>query len=183
MTHLTSYADTAPFSATGETEDFATIAAKVAELGLVLERWATGIDLSGTASDNEVLAAYADDIARIRARGGYQSEDVVRLTPDNPQGPALRAKFLAEHVHSDDEVRFFVEGSGLFYIRGQGEVHALECTAGDLIVLPAGTRHWFDTGPRPRFTAIRLFTTPEGWQADYTGDAIAAHIPQYDPVA
>ncbi len=92
----------------------------------------------------------------------------------------LRAKFLAEHIHDDDEVRFFVEGAGLFYIRHEGAVHALECTRGDLIVLPAGTLHWFDTGAQPSFTVIRLFTTPEGWVARFTGDNIAEAIPLYE---
>ena len=91
----------------------------------------------------------------------------------------MRAKFLSEHVHDDDEVRFFVEGSGLFYFRSNDRVSALECSAGDLIVLPAGLRHWFDTGERPFFTAIRLFTRPDGWVARFTGDPIADSIPLY----
>ena len=50
----------------------------------------------------------------------------------------------------------------------------------DLIALPAGTTHWFDTGEFPNFTVIRLFITPEGWVARYTGDEIATHIPLYE---
>ena len=38
----------------------------------------------------------------------------------------------------------------------------------------------FDTGEYPDFTVIRLFVTPEGWVARYTGDAIATHIPPYE---
>ena len=69
---------------------------------------------------------------------------------------------------------------GVRHRRADGAVHALECTAGDLIVLPAGTTHWFDTGESPNFTAIRLFITPEGWVARYTGDKIADSIPRYE---
>ena len=177
MTRLTSYADQAPFAPRATLNDFTAIAAAMAETGTVLERWETGLALPDDASDADVLAHHADDIARLKARGGYQSEDVVRLTPDSPNRAELRQKFLAEHIHDDDEVRFFVEGSGLFYIHHGGAVHALKCTAGDLIVLPAGTRHWFDTGEFPQFTAIRLFTTPDGWAANYTGDTIAEAIP------
>jgi len=179
MTRLATYADSAPHAVIGETRDFATIAALLAPLGIVLERWEAGAVLSDQAGDDAILAAYAEPIARLKARGGYRSEDVIRITPDHPQAAALRAKFLSEHTHADDEVRFFVEGAGLFYVHAEGAVHALECTAGDLIVLPAGTRHWFDTGARPHFAAIRLFTSPEGWAADYTGDAIAEAIPHY----
>jgi 1,2-dihydroxy-3-keto-5-methylthiopentene dioxygenase len=45
--------------------------------------------------------------------------------------------------------------------------------------VPAGTRHWFDMGPAPRFTAIRLFTTPAGWVANFTGTPIARNFPSY----
>lgn len=180
MTSLSRYDDTAPHAHRGTTRDHAAIAAALAPHGVVLERWDASVPLADDADDADILAAYADDIARLNAAGGYQSADVIRVKPDHPDREALRAKFLAEHVHDDDEVRFFVEGAGLFYIRAGGVVHALECTAGDLILLPAGTVHWFDTGARPRFTAIRLFTTPKGWVARYTGDPIAEAIPLYE---
>ena len=180
MTRLASYDDRAPFAARGTLREFAEIAAAVAGTGVTLERWHAGAPFAGEAGDADILAAYEGDITRLNACGGYQSCDVIRLTPAHPDRAALRQKFLAEHVHDDDEVRFFVEGAGLFYIRHGGAVHALECTAGDLIVLPAGTRHWFDTGEYPHFTAIRLFTTPEGWVARYTGETIAEAIPLYE---
>ncbi|MFT3967806.1 MAG: cupin [Sphingobium sp.] len=171
------YDDAAPYARRGAIHDHAAIAAELLPSGVRLERWNADIALPRGAGDGDILAAYGADIARLKARGGYRSEDVVRLTPGHPQRADMRAKFLAEHVHDEDEVRFFVEGAGLFYIRHGGLVRALLCTAGDLIVLPAGLRHWFDTGARPRFTAIRLFTTPEGWAARFTEDAIAGHIP------
>lgn len=180
MTALALYDDTAPHAHRGTLRDYAEIAAALAPHGVQLEKWEAGARLSADSSNDDVVAAYWGDIERLKAAGGYQSCDVIRVTPDHPDRVALRAKFLAEHVHDDDEVRFFVEGSGLFYIRAGGVVHALECTAGDLILLPAGTVHWFDTGERPRFTAIRLFTTPEGWVARFTGDPIAEAIPHYE---
>ena len=76
-------------------------------------------------------------------------------------------------------MRFFVEGAGMFYLRAAGKVHMTLCERGDLISVPAGTRHWFDMGPSPRFTAIRLFTTPEGWVANFTGTPIARSFPSY----
>jgi 1,2-dihydroxy-3-keto-5-methylthiopentene dioxygenase len=180
MTALSLYDDTAPHAHRATLRDLDAIAAALAPHGVTLERWEAGVTLADDAEDGDVLAAYSADIDRLKASGGYQSCDVIRVKPDHPERAALRAKFLAEHVHDDDEVRFFVEGSGLFYIRAGGMVHALECTAGDLILLPAGTVHWFDTGERPRFTAIRLFITPEGWVARYTGDPIAEAIPHYE---
>ena len=55
--------------------------------------------------------------------------------------------------------------------------------AGDLVRVPAGMPHWFDMGPRPRFTAIRLFTNPEGWVAHYTGSDIARRFPRHEPAS
>lgn len=181
MTRLTQYDDSAPFAERARHSDFDAMVAALASIGVGLERWRADVPLSAASRDEDILAAYAGDIERLKARGGYQSCDVLRVTPDRDDLPALRQKFLAEHVHDDDEVRFFVEGAALFYIRAGGVVHALECTAGDLIVLPAGMTHWFDTGERPDFTVIRLFVTPEGWVARYTGDKIAESIPLYEP--
>ena len=177
MSRLTVYADDGPDACELDTADPAQIAASLAEIGVVFEQWQADVTLAGDATDGDVLSAYARDVARLADRGGYRSKDVVRMLPDNPQAPAMRAKFLAEHVHSDDEVRFFVEGEGLFCLRAQGRVYAVLCTAGDLISVPAGTRHWFDMGADPRFTAIRLFITPDGWVADFTGDPIADRFP------
>ncbi len=183
MTRLTQYDDHAPHARRFCTDDFGVAAERVADAGVVLERWAADAELPSDPSDTNILEAYSDQIAQLKARGGYQSLDVMRVTPDHPERTALRAKFLSEHVHDDDEVRFFVRGAGLFYIRAGGTVHALECTAGDLIVLPAGTQHWFDTGERPDFTVIRLFTAPDGWVARFTGDTIAEAIPLYEGAA
>jgi 1,2-dihydroxy-3-keto-5-methylthiopentene dioxygenase len=180
MTSLTQYDDAAPHAERQRLSDHAAIAAALAPHGIVLERWTPRADLAADANDADILAAYGADIETLKARGGYQSWDVLRVTPDHPEREALRAKFLAEHIHDDDEVRFFVEGAGLFYIHAGGMVHALECTAGDLIAVPAGTQHWFDTGARPRFTVIRMFTTPDGWVARFTGDPIAQSIPLYE---
>jgi 1,2-dihydroxy-3-keto-5-methylthiopentene dioxygenase len=173
------YPDAAPHGAGVALEDRAAIVAAIASAGVRLEFWKAAAVLPDDARDADILDSYAADIDRLKTSGGYRSCDVVRLTPGHPQRAEMREKFRVEHVHDDDEVRFFVEGAGLFYIRAEGQVHALECTAGDLIVLPAGTRHWFDTGEQPFFTAIRLFTTPDGWVARFTGDAIAQAIPCY----
>ena len=107
------------------------------------------------------------------ASDGYQTFDVVSLSEDHPEKDAMRQKFLAEHTHSEDEVRFFVAGEGLFSLHVDSRVYEVLCTRGDLISVPANTRHWFDMGPRPNFVAIRLFNNPEGWVANFTGDDIA----------
>ena len=151
MTTLTLYDVAAPHARQSETTDAGEIAARLAPLGIRFERWQADVALPENASDQDVIRAYRGDIDRLMAEGGYRSCDVIRLLPDNPARETLRGKFLDEHTHGEDEVRFFVEGSGVFYIRGSDAVYALECTRKDLIAVPEGTRHWFDMGPAPRF--------------------------------
>lgn len=91
---------------------------------------------------------------------------------------ALREKFLNEHTHGEDEVRFFVEGAGLFCLHIGDEVFQVLCEKNDLISVPAHTPHWFDMGSEPNFTAIRIFDNPEGWIAQFTGDDIASAYPR-----
>ena len=180
MTRLTVHPDTSPGPRLDST-DFTVIRAALTEIGVGFERWSAARPLAGGATAEDVLDAYAGEIERLKTEGGYVTVDVVRMLPDHPQRDAIRAKFLAEHTHRDDEVRFFVEGAGLFCLHVGGEVHQLLAEAGDLVRVPAGARHWFDTGPAPFFTAIRLFIDPAGWEARYTGDDIATRFPTYEP--
>jgi 1,2-dihydroxy-3-keto-5-methylthiopentene dioxygenase len=67
----------------------------------------------------------------------------------------------------------------MFYLHADARVHMVLCERNDLISVPAGMRHWFDMGPQPHFTVLRLFTRPEGWVARFTGDTIAARFPTF----
>jgi 1,2-dihydroxy-3-keto-5-methylthiopentene dioxygenase len=176
MSKITVWPDGHPETLERVTENAADIAAILNTIGVTFERWPTRA-LAGDATPDAVLAAYAEDIARLSREGGYTSADVIRLAKGTPNTDPMRQKFLDEHIHAEDEVRFFVEGSGAFYLHAGGKVHQCVCTTGDLIRVPANTPHWFDMGPTPAFTAIRLFTNPEGWVAQFTGDGIARRFP------
>jgi 1,2-dihydroxy-3-keto-5-methylthiopentene dioxygenase len=165
-----------------DTQDPATVAAALAPIGVRFEQWPAR-PLPAEVDQEAVLAAFAPEVERLKTENGYQTVDVMRVAPDHPDRVALRGKFLSEHRHSEDEVRFFVEGEGLFTLREEDRVYAVLCTAGDLISVPAGMRHWFDMGPAPGFTVIRLYVDPAGWVADYTGDPIADRFPRHEPVA
>ena len=128
----------------------------------------------------EIIAAYRGDIDRLIAEEGYKTVDVISLSADHPDKSTLREKFWHEHTHSEDEVRFFVAGSGLFTMHLASGVFEVLCTAGDFISVPAGTKHWFDMGPEPAFACIRLFDDPSGWVADYTGEQIAGSYARLD---
>ncbi len=169
--------DAAPQSVATDHDDIATA---LHGIGVRFERWQANQPLDAASSNDDIIAAYRDSVDRLMAEYGFQSADVVALTADHPDKAALRAKFLDEHTHSDFEVRFFVDGKGLFYIHAGDKVYGVMCEKGDLISVPANTPHWFDMGEAPCFKCIRLFTTPEGWVASYTGNEIAKIFPSFD---
>jgi len=153
---------------------------RLAEIGVRFEQWMTPVNLSPGADQEAVLNAYRADIDRLINEEGYQTVDVVSINADHPQKKEIREKFLSEHTHSEDEVRFFVAGHGMFSLHVEGKVYEIVCTQGDLISVPANTPHWFDMGPNPGFIAIRLFNNPEGWVANYTGSEISSHFNRLD---
>ena len=156
------------------------ITRELAAIGVTLEQWEAAQPVAPGASQEEVLAAYRTDIDRLVAERGFRSVDVASIGPDNPKRDEMRAKFLDEHFHKEDEVRFFVAGSGLFTLHVDGKVYEMLCTQGDLIAVPDSTKHWFDMGPEPSFVAIRFFTEPDGWVGHFTGTDIARRFPRYE---
>jgi 1,2-dihydroxy-3-keto-5-methylthiopentene dioxygenase len=149
--------------------DTAEITAYLASINIDYEQWQPSHPIAATAPAEEILRAYADDIDKLKASGGYVTADVIDVTPHTPGLEAMLAKFKAEHWHSDDEVRFIIEGRGVFHIHPQaGAVTAIEVTAGDLIRVPANTLHWFNLCEDLRIRAIRLFLDPAGWVPHYT---------------
>ncbi len=172
MTMLRIFAADAPDHPVRETSDFEAIRAALADRGIGFERWDTATRVVPGAEPDTVLAAYRSAIDTL-GEEGFQSADVVSLGPDHPKKDELRKKFLGEHTHSDDEIRFFVAGSGLFGLHIGDEVVEITCETDDFLRVPAGTKHWFDMGPEPSFVCIRVFDSPDGWAADFTGDDIA----------
>ena len=159
----------------------ADIAHELSRIGVRFEQWEANQPIAPGASQDEVIAAYRGDIDRLMSEEGYQAVDVISLKPDHPDRATLRQKFLSEHTHSEDEVRFFVAGAGQFTLHVNGKVYDVLCEQGDLIGVPDGTRHWFDMSESPYFVAIRLFTNKEGWVAQFTGEDIAARFPRMTP--
>ena len=179
MTVLSVYAADDAAAPSSTTSDPAQIRARLAESGIGFEQWQTQALSDRTPA--AILATYQVPIDDLKQRGGYAAADVVILTPTHPERAALRQRFLEEHTHGEDEVRFFVAGRGAFYLHVGTQVLAVTCEQGDLLRVPANTRHWFDAGPAPEVVAIRLFTNPAGWVAQYTGESIAQRFPRFEP--
>lgn len=181
MSRLRIFADndpTAPLLATTEGER---IAQELARIGVTFERWQAVQPVVPGDPPEKIMAAYREDIDRLVRERGFRTVDVVSIAPDHPNREEMRRKFLDEHFHEEDEVRFFVAGSGLFTLHVGDKVYEIRCEAGDLIAVPDGTTHWFDMGPEPNFVAIRFFTEPDGWVGHFTGTDIAQKFPRYEP--
>jgi 1,2-dihydroxy-3-keto-5-methylthiopentene dioxygenase len=145
------------------------------ERGILFEQWETKHPLHENDSQEIILNAYAHELGPFMKKNGFINADVINVHPKTPNLETIRAKFLAEHTHDEDEIRFFVDGKGHFYfhLEDRNEVFSLICEKGDFISVPAGVKHWFDLAPNYFVKAIRIFKTPEGWVARYTGSTIA----------
>jgi len=183
MSRLRIFDDQQPDQPLAVHTTLADIARELGKIGVRFEQWQAAQPIAPGACQEEVIAAYRPDIDRLMQEQGYQAVDVISLAPDHPDRAALRQKFLSEHTHSEDEVRFFVAGSGQFTLHVDGKVYDVLCEQGDLIGVPDGTPHWFDMSEAPYFVAIRLFTNKEGWVANFTGADIALRFPRMTPHA
>ncbi|CAM3808296.1 MULTISPECIES: cupin domain-containing protein [Pseudoalteromonas] len=180
MSQLTIYQVQNPSQALQQEQDANIIASLLSEQGVRFEQWQANTDITAEMSQDDIINAYQSDIERLKAQGGYQTVDVISLAKGNPSASELRQKFLFEHTHSEDEVRFFVKGQGLFCLHLNDKVYQVLCQQGDLISVPENTPHWFDMGSDPEFTAIRLFNNQEGWVAKSTDSEIAKQFPLLD---
>jgi 1,2-dihydroxy-3-keto-5-methylthiopentene dioxygenase len=173
MSQLTVFHDNNPATPILHTDNASEIASALQKEGVRFEQWQANSPIKAGDSAEVVIEAFSNDIARIKKEGGYITVDVISLNSSNPQKDELRKKFLNEHIHTEDEVRFFVAGRGLFTLHIKDKVYEVLCEKNDLISVPANTTHWFDMGPNPDFVAIRFFNNPEGWVAQFTGSDIA----------
>src|SRR5690349_11802724 len=121
---LTIYAELNPETPLFQTKEPQEIAQSLSDIGVRFEQWNADQIL---ASDTDVIALYQEQVELLKKENGYATVDVVRMQPDHPDKEALRTKFLNEHSHTEDEVRFFVEGAGQFYLHVNDKVYITLC--------------------------------------------------------
>ncbi|MBW4454234.1 MAG: acireductone dioxygenase [Nostoc indistinguendum CM1-VF10] len=159
------------------------IAQELAPLKVQLNRWTLGDnpqlhrllakDSLNKEEEQEVLKTLDGYFEQIKETAGYQKRDLVVVHPGIPNLDVLLKEYVKIHTHADDEVRYIIEGESVFgFVRPDGSQVELTVEAEDYINLPAGTIHWGCVTPARRLKAIRYFTSPEGWAANYTGTAI-----------
>lgn len=159
--------------------DLSAIAAELAPLNIQLNQWEGGNDAQlhsllakAHLTDDEkesILVALDGYFQQLQHTAGYQTRDLIVLHPDVPNLDALLAKFDRIHTHAEDEVRYILDGAGVFgFVRLDGSQVELTVAAADYISVPAGTDHWFYLTPQRRIKAIRYFTGTAGWTPQYT---------------
>ena len=155
-------------------DDPKAIGAFLSSYGVFFDQWTCDVEFEDSASQEEILSAYACDLKPFMDEGGYLTADVISINSLTENYEVIRTKFLAEHTHSEDEIRFFVDGQGYFWFNLEdAPVFNVLCQKGDLISVPAGTKHWFDAGvDQPFVKAIRIFIDQSGWIPEYTGSGI-----------
>ena len=108
------------------------------------------------------------EIARIKGERGYVEQDEVALSKETPNLETICAKFDKEHYHTLDEVRFVVDGEGIFDVRDTNDRWVrIEVDAGDLIIIPANKYHRFYLKSSKNIRCLRLFLNSEGWAPLY----------------
>jgi 1,2-dihydroxy-3-keto-5-methylthiopentene dioxygenase len=147
----------------------------LAGINIDYEVWEPSHPVGPDAPNEEILSAYSAEIDKLKARGGYVIADVLNVTPHTPGLDAMLARFNREHWHDEDEVRFIIQGRGIFHVHPKNApVVAIEVGAGDLIRVPRGTWHWFDLCGDRQIRAIRLFQDKAGWTPQYTDSGVDA---------
>jgi 1,2-dihydroxy-3-keto-5-methylthiopentene dioxygenase len=114
-------------------------------------------------------------LAEIKAQRGYTYTDVVNITPTTlPDYENKIKSFFREHIHYDEEIRYCMEGSGYFDVRGfNDEWIRVSLEEGDMIILPEGIYHRFTCDEKNFIKAMRLFVGEPVW-TPYNRDEIDA---------
>jgi 1,2-dihydroxy-3-keto-5-methylthiopentene dioxygenase len=152
-------------------------------LGIELSHWpiektaVVGPLLQSDALDNEqkevLLKVLDNKFEEQKNLYGYQTRDLIVLHPKVENIQSMLNIFNKAHTHSDDEVRYIIDGSGYFgFMMPDKEQVMLLVEAEEYIRVPKDTEHWFILSPEMRIKAVRYFTSKEGWVANYTGAPI-----------
>lgn len=133
----------------------------------------TPISVDELASNDVIYRAmpvddYVAPLEAFMRAQGYRTRDEIQLSPATPNLAAIEAKFDREHLHNDDEVRYVLEGEGIFDIRSKDDRWMrVIVQVGDLISVPKDRHHRFLLTERKQIRCARLFVDESGWTPHY----------------
>jgi len=169
-----------PFLVSSDIED---VAGHLIADGVRLEQWQLRLPGQGRSMSKDlILNLYQQEIVQIKSELGFQCADFMSVGRKNSNLISLRSRFLSEHTHSEDEVRFFISGTVLVYLHIDQRIYIVQCGAGDFLVIKKGIKHWFDMGPEPVFSCIRWYGSEEGLKNQYTGSYVAESTPRWESI-
>ncbi|KAL6641104.1 hypothetical protein ACP70R_019285 [Stipagrostis hirtigluma subsp. patula] len=106
-----------------------------------------------------------ENLKKIREARGYSYVDICDVCPEKLPNYETKIKnFFEEHLHTDEEIRYCLEGSGYFDVRDQNDQWIrIAVKKGGMIVLPAGMYHRFTLDSNNYIKAMRLFVGEPVW--------------------
>lgn len=150
------------------------IASTLAAVGIDYRRLELPATLRPGCEQAEFDAAYGLWLQALMGKGGYVQQELFNLQRNHPQKLELRARHLDEQSQQSVSAWLFIGGFAQLSLHLDGYVYVLQGERGDLLTLPAGTRHWFDLGEEPHVLALRLSASDEA--PERTGEAIASRF-------
>ncbi len=131
---------------------------------------AAALRAEGILLDHVPVRRYQASLDALKKERGYLQQDELALFPEHPDLEDLCDKLGSEHRHGDDEVRYVLEGEGIFDIRSLDERWMrVKLEIGDLIVVPDGRFHRFFLTESLTFRSVRLYSKAAGCVPSYRG--------------
>ncbi|XP_023161225.1 1,2-dihydroxy-3-keto-5-methylthiopentene dioxygenase [Drosophila hydei] len=122
----------------------------------------TGVEYFKINADN-----YENDevLKELRSKRGYTYEDQITCSEQCLPDYLNKLKaFYTEHLHTDEEIRLVLDGSGYFDVRdNEDNWLRIEVVKGDLIIIPAGIYHRFTLDSKNYIQARRYFVGEPVW--------------------